>query len=207
MILKFSIASLLLFILITLDVIFHGLLTDIDGLIFPNILLFHTELLNTIFLYITTLGNILYIIGFSIIIVILLWLKKDYISIKFFISSMIGISVLIGGLKEIIGRLRPQDYVADMFQQGNSFPSAHASLSMALALALFFIIYPKLISKISRNIIILLLLIFTISISMSRIYFGVHYFSDVVGGLMLSIFWILLMVWTFKLPYFISSKN
>jgi len=207
MILKLSIASLLLFILITLDVMFHGLLTVIDGLIFPNILSFQTELLNNIFLYITTLGNLSSMVIFSVIISIILWLKKDYISIKFLISSMIGISVLIFGLKELVGRLRPQDYVAEMFQDGNAFPSGHASSSMALSLALFFIIYPHLTSKVSKIIVTFLLLTFTTLIGISRIYFGVHYFSDVAGGMMLSTFWVLLMAWAFKLPLVSSTSK
>ena len=207
MILKLSIASLLLFILITLDVMFHGLLTVIDGLIFPNILSFQTELLNNIFLYITTLGNLSSMVIFSVIISIILWLKKDYISIKFLISSMMGISVLIFGLKELVGRLRPQDYVAEMFQDGNAFPSGHASSSMALSLALFFIIYPHLTSKVSKIIVTFLLLTFTTLIGISRIYFGVHYFSDVAGGMMLSTFWVLLMAWAFKLPLVSSTSK
>ena len=207
MILKLSFSALLLFILISLDVIFDGLLTKIDDFIFPYVLSLQTLILNKIFLYITTLGNMPFIVGFSIIITIILWFKKDYLSIKFFISSVIGSSILMFGIKELIGRLRPQNFVADMFQQGNSFPSGHATLSMTLSLALFFIIYPQLISKISKNIIIILLATFALLVSFSRIYFGVHYFSDVAGGLTLSIFWVLLMVWTFKLKYFIPSKN
>jgi len=198
MIFKLLIASLISFILIMLDVIFDGLLTKIDNIIYPTIIEYHTSLLDTIMLKITTLGNILYMLIFSGVISIILWLKKDYLSIKFFLSSIIGSSILMSGLKELIGRVRPQNYVMDMFQQGFSFPSGHASASMALSLALFFIIYPQ-ISKISQGFLIIILGIFTISISISRVYFGVHYLSDVMGGTILSIFWVLFMVWTFKL--------
>ena len=192
MILKLSIASLISFILIMLDVLFDGLLTKIDNIIFPTIIEYHTPLLDTIMLKITTLGNISSMLIFLVIITLILWLKKDYLSIKFFLASIVGSSLLMSGLKELIGRARPQNYVLDMFQQGNSFPSGHASASMALSLALFFIIYPQ-INKISQILLITILSSFAVSIAISRVYFGVHYLSDVIGGVMLSIFWVLLM--------------
>jgi len=192
MILKLSIASLISFILIMLDILFDGLLTKIDYIIFPTIIEYHTPLLDTIMLKITTLGNISSMLIFLVIITLILWLKKDYLSIKFFLASIVGSSLLMSGLKELIGRARPQNYVLDMFQQGNSFPSGHASASMALSLALFFIIYPQ-INKISQILLITILSSFAVSIAISRVYFGVHYLSDVIGGVMLSIFWVLLM--------------
>jgi len=198
MIFKLSIASLISFILIALDVIFDGLLTKIDHIIFPAIIDYHTNILDMIMVNITTLGNMKSMVIFSILISLVLFFRKDYISVKFFIASMIGSSILMAGLKELIGRARPQNYVLDMFQQGNSFPSGHASASMAFSLALFFIIYPQ-INKLSQNFLIGFLSLFTISIILSRVYFGVHYLSDVMGGAMLSIFWVLLMAWAFKL--------
>ena len=192
MILKLSIASLISFILIMLDVLFDGLLTKIDYIIFPTIIEYHTPLLDTIMLKITTLGNISSMLIFLVIITLILWLKKDYLSIKFFLASIVGSSLLMSGLKELIGRARPQNYVLDMFQQGNSFPSGHASASMALSLALFFIIYPQ-INKTSQIFLIAILSSFAVSIAISRVYFGVHYLSDVMGGAVLSIFWVLLM--------------
>jgi undecaprenyl-diphosphatase len=198
MTLKLSLGSLIIFILITLDVIFEGLFTKIDYALLPIIFEYHSSVLDKIMLVITTMGNMKSMVIFSTIISLVLWYKKDYLSIKFFLASMIGSSLLMSGLKEFVGRIRPQNYVIDMFQHGNSFPSGHASASMALSLGLFFIIYPH-ISKISQKVLIVVLASFAILISISRLYFGVHYLSDVSGGATLSIFWVLLMAWAFKI--------
>jgi len=206
MILKLSIISLISFILIALDVLFNGLLTQLDYTIFEYTMEYNFKMLDSIMLKITTMGNISSIVIFTLLTVIVLALKKDYLSIKFFLLSIIGSSALMSGLKELFGRLRPQNYLLDMFQHGNSFPSGHASASMALSLALLFIIYPH-ISKISQKFLIAILALFTISISISRVYFGVHYLSDILGGATLSIFWVLLMVWVFKLPPFITTSE
>ena len=198
---KLSISSLILFILIGGDVLFGGLLTKIDYKIFPMILEYHIPILDKIMLIITILGNIASMVIFTTIITLILLFRREYLLVKFFLASMLGSSALMSGLKEIIGRDRPQNYIGDIFQQGNSFPSGHASSSMALSLGLFFIIYSKLDNNRiwQRNLIFIILSLFTISIATSRVYFGVHYLSDVIGGATLSIFWVSLMVSLFQI--------
>jgi len=73
MIFKLSIASLISFILIALDVIFDGLLTKIDHIIFPAIIDYHTNILDMIMVNITTLGNMKSMVIFSILISLVLF--------------------------------------------------------------------------------------------------------------------------------------
>lgn len=68
---------------------------------------------------------------------------------------------------------------------GYSFPSGHATISTALAFAFYMIFKNK--TKYKKTLLILSL-IFPILISFSRVYLNVHYFSDVIAGMALSLF-------------------
>lgn len=83
-------------------------------------------------------------------------------------------------IKNIVERPRPLDKLlaVDSF----SFPSGHAMNNMAIYLMIFFCILPFCKTKLQRNITFIVLMIFPIMMGISRIYFNVHYFSDVVCG-------------------------
>jgi hypothetical protein len=72
MILKLSIISLISFILIALDVLFDGLLTQLDYTIFEYTLEYNFKMLDSIMLKITTMGNISSIVIFTLLTVIVL---------------------------------------------------------------------------------------------------------------------------------------
>jgi len=63
---------------------------------------------------------------------------------------------------------------------------------MTFALLIFFLFYPK-VSEGYRTALIIFSILFPLLIGFSRIYLGVHYFSYVMGGFTLGIFWVMLM--------------
>ena len=83
-------------------------------------------------------------------------------------------------IKNIVARPRPLDKLLEI--SSFSFPSGHAMNNMAIYLMLFFCIAPFCKTKAQRIITFIVLLIFPIIMGISRIYFNVHYFSDVVCG-------------------------
>lgn len=83
-------------------------------------------------------------------------------------------------IKNIIARPRPEIRLVEA--SGFSFPSGHAMNNMAIYLMLAFCILPLCKTKLQKGLTLGVLLIFPVMMGVSRIYFNVHYFSDVICG-------------------------
>lgn len=109
-------------------------------------------------------------------------------------SYSIGLIVAVAGakitevlLKIFIGRARPDGYEL-LHLDSYSFPSGHATAAMALYGFLAYVLwryYPK-----WRTLIVTLSAVCILGVGFSRVYLGVHYPSDVVGGYVVGVFWI-----------------
>ena len=187
-----SLVALFVFILITLDVIFDGALVAFDQVVHSWSLGWHTPLLDKTIFGITHLGNLSTMLFYSAIIIFFLSWKKEWKSLRYYLFGMLGSTALFSGIKELVDRSRPSSYIGDFHQHGYSFPSGHSTMSMTFALLIFFLFYSK-VSEGYRAALIAFCLLFPLLIGFSRIYLGVHYFSDVMGGFTLGIFWVMLM--------------
>jgi undecaprenyl-diphosphatase len=180
--------SSLFFLMILLDVIFDGLLTDIDKSIYRLSLDWHTSTIDSIFFAITKIGNLSSILMLSIIVTLILIWQRDRVSILFYWVGILGSLALFAGIKELMARTRPSNNIGDIVEMGYSFPSGHATMSMSFVLLVIYIYYDK-VSTIYKTPLVLFGLLFTLSITFSRLYLGLHYLSDLLAGLMLGVFW------------------
>ena len=83
---------------------------------------------------------------------------------------------------------RPRPSVLRLVDEsGYSFPSGHSMVSVALYGIIVYTIYKNVKNKYVKWISIVLLSLLVLLIGFSRIYVGVHYFTDVVGGFTLGL--------------------
>ena len=94
-------------------------------------------------------------------------------------------------LKFIFARPRPID-INLIEELGYSFPSAHAMVSTAFYGFIIYLIWNLNIKRAYKWIYSILLSILIILICITRIYLGVHYASDVFGGMFISISYLVL---------------
>ena len=142
--------------------------------------------------FITNFGGAIFLITLTVILVILIKNKKIGLSI---FSNLIIITVLNQLLKRILQRPRPTEFRI-IEETGYSFPSGHSMVSMAFYGYLIYLIYKYVENRYVKWISIVLLSILICSIGVSRIYLGVHYTSDVLGGFLVSISYLILFIST-----------
>ena len=140
--------------------------------------------------FITNFGGAIFLIVVTIALFILIKNKKIRLSI---LSNLVIITILNQLLKRILQRPRPTEYRI-IEETGYSFPSGHSMISMAFYGYLIYLIYKYIKNKYIRWISIVLLSILICAIGISRIYLGVHYTSDVLGGFLISISYLIIYI-------------
>ncbi len=140
--------------------------------------------------FITNFGGAIFLITLTIVLLILIKNKKIGISI---FSNLVIVTILNQLLKAILQRPRPTEYRI-VEETGYSFPSGHSMVSMAFYGYLIYLIYKYVKNKYIKWISIVLLSILVCSIGISRIYLGVHYTSDVLGGFLISMSYLVIYI-------------
>ena len=161
----------------------------VDSFIYGSIENFINKKTTSIVKVLTYLGSVY---PFILIIVLSLFLKdKKYF--KYLSINLILITILNITMKSLFTRPRPLD-ISLVEQNGYSFPSGHSLTSMAFyGLLIYFVTTSNLSKrlKITLNTILSLLILI---VGLSRIYLGVHYFTDVLGGFSLAIIYLIIFI-------------
>ena len=181
-----TIFSIVLFIIFLLGVYFNKYLIWIDDFGYSIISLFISDTMTNIMKFITFFADPIWCILFSCL-VIILWKNIR----KIFLINLLSVFILNYILKLIFSRERPID-INLIAETGYSFPSGHAMISLAVYGFLAYLLWKSnyKYKKIGSSLLILLIVL----IGISRIYLGVHYTSDVIGGFIISLSYLLFFI-------------
>lgn len=114
-----------------------------------------------------------------------------------FFTVNVGAAVINQSMKLVFHRPRPDDHrLIDI--TGYSFPSGHSMSAFAMYGILVFLLWRHLQTSWGRFLIILIGTAMTLAIGISRIYLGVHYPSDVLGGYLAGAFWLAASIWVYQ---------
>lgn len=105
--------------------------------------------------------------------------------------SSVGLLFL---LKNIFQRHRPLEPLTPNVI-GYSYPSGHSFSSFTFFGLLTYIIWKTDLSKFWKWVLSVLFILIAVCIALSRVYLHVHFASDVVAGLCLSIIWLSISLW------------
>ena len=159
-----------------------NLTSDLDTFIYNIIIKMQSDSVTQIFKAITFLASTKFILCLNIIALIIYIIKKRGYLLLIPVNSIFSV-VSNNLIKFLIKRPRPN--VLRLVTETNySYPSGHAMISV--------LFYGTIITLLNRNnikyrkIINIILMLIILLVGVSRIYLGVHYASDIIGGYLIS---------------------
>lgn len=168
---------------------------------------FRTPELNNFFQFVTDLGDLYAYLIFTALAGLFFFLKLKN---KKFILQLIGVVILSFlanlALKEAFDRARPTlEHM--VIVKTLSYPSGHAMSAMSYYGFLIYLIFHIKMNHWVRGFLTTLFASLIFFIGMSRIYLGVHYPSDVLGGFIAGLIWIAFCVVLFNIIDLLRQKK
>ena len=146
--------------------------------------------LTKFFKHVSNFGGVHYIVVMVTVILVIFLIKKWYAEAIFLVVNVITAPILVTILKYVYDRQRPS-LTHLVVENGLSFPSGHATASVMLYISLMIICRQRIKQHYLKYILLFIAVVMIVLIGMSRIYLGVHYPTDILGGWLLSGSWLL----------------
>lgn len=197
--------SLLIFVGVSFLVYKNSAISDIE----VNIIKFIQSSLKGIALSIpktiTYFGHEKYWLYTVIFVSGMLFAHKRFVSLAIFALSLPCSEYIYSFFKSLIERPRPPIDLRLIEVGKYSFPSGHSTLSMVTYGLLIYFVCKYVQNRILKGILITILSLLIISIGFTRVWLGVHFPTDVIGGFALGLCIVFLCIWV--LEFFKIFKN
>lgn len=169
---------------------FTGVMRPIDDAITSYIIGIRNTKLTNKMINITNIGGAYSLIVISLL--LLVFIKKKKIPL-IIIINLVLVFVTNRIFKFIFRRPRP-DGLFLIYENGYSYPSGHAMVSFGYILFIVYILCKCIKNKAVKCILSIVLIGLGLLIGFSRVYLGVHYFTDILSGQILATCYISLFI-------------
>jgi membrane-associated phospholipid phosphatase len=146
------------------------------------------------FRLVTIPGNTIFLVAAALAAAVLLWARGDRVDAALVGLAFAGIALVTFALKALFERPRPAFQDESLSLSTFSFPSGHASASVAVYGAFAIIVLRDVRTWRGRALVLGSLAVLLALIGFSRIYLGAHFFSDVLAGYSLGTAWLMICV-------------
>ena len=171
------------------DGIFEGELKVFDDAVRQAANRMASPMLTQFMIFVSFVGSAFVLVPLGIVaVIVFLRLKWRRATVLFFIT-MAGEIVLSLTLKAAFQRPRPEAFFGYELPSSYSFPSGHSLGAFCFFGILAWLISTRMESRLIRVLIRLAAVALIFTIGFSRIYLGVHYPSDVIGGYSAALVW------------------
>ena len=193
---------LVIFIILSMFVV-GGFTNGFDEFLFNKIIYFKKEIITKPLFVITQAASTLGIISILVITMIVFIKQKKLSDFKYVVINVVTGTVFMQVIKHLIRRPRPSwKWIT---QGGFSYPSGHTISAFLLYGTLILLVSKRLDGKLKKVLIVIFSLMIVLT-GLSRIYFGAHYFTDVLGSIILGSV-ILIISNSFMNQEFDNDKN
>jgi membrane-associated phospholipid phosphatase len=165
-------------------------LASIDPPVWSFMIDHRSSALTTLAVTVTTLGSTVAMALIALATVVFLLVKRRRGDAALVAVVAAGAGVLVRFGKATVGRERPPVDFRLVTETNESFPSGHALASAAILGVLLVVLLPAIPSARGRAVAIAAAAIFVLAIGLSRLYLGVHWATDVIGGWVIGIAWL-----------------
>lgn len=174
-----------------------------DNKILKNFQEVRSTSLNQSMIDITALGSFSVIVLFTFLIITLILVHRDWHGLLYLFIILLGSSVLPGFIKNYFMRERPDILGRLTDVSSSSFPSGHSFGATVSYFSLAFLLSRE-VKNIRLEILYYALAAIVVGmVGTSRMYLGVHYPTDVVGGICSGLIWFSIV----SIPFVYFSKT
>ncbi len=181
-----SLALFVLFLELTWDVVFAEI-TAFDSSVMNFIYTFRNLDFAKYFLFFTDLGDWQTIIFLGVVLFALFLMLGKKRKALFFFGTLASSEIFYLLVKLVIARPRPSVFYSLVSRSGFSFPSGHAVGSVVFYGFAAYLLAGMFKKRLPKILIWLLGVFVVLNVGLSRIYLGVHWTSDVLGGWLLGL--------------------
>ena len=142
---------------------------------------------------ITAMGSPVLIAAFTVAAFVGLIVRRDRWGIVQLAVASLGTWLLEAVTKNVFGRARPTEVTHLVPVSGYSYPSGHSLAATVLYLTIAIVAGRQLRATATKALLVAAACVLIAMVGVSRVYLGVHYPSDVVGGIALGTAWALLL--------------
>lgn len=154
-----------------------------------------SPILSQIFLYVDFFTTPKFVVLAFFVVMIFFLGRYMHREACFFALALVLAFLAVFVFKNIFGILRPEGALVSAFSN-YAFPSGHSAVSTVFLFLFGFFSFPKLDGRIREEILFTSVFLIVL-IGFSRVYLGVHWASDVFGGLLLGLLVSFLVIWIF----------
>ncbi|RFA06518.1 phosphatidic acid phosphatase [Subtercola boreus] len=110
--------------------------------------------------------------------------------------------------KDLIGRVRPPlNEAVPPYEYSPSFPSGHTLNAVVVAGTIAYLLVLHQTSTLARTLTIGIATVFAVTIGLSRVFLGHHWFTDVLAGFILGLAWLAIIITAHRLMHILRARR